>query len=372
MKTRLLTISLSFTLLASAQIPQFAPKCTEDNAGVNATEIRTEPGSNGTPWNYSNNKDKAYYNGVLYTGIVKVCGKNTGKVMSKLSFKNGIKDGLSYKYHKEGWLQWKKNYANGKEDGHQKYFYPSDMMAMNNNSPGKTADLNLNRRIKESYWANNGKKDGKARAYYANGDMKYLEIYDNGKMHGDQIYYYKDSILERKEHYVNGVKDGDQMYYDEKKNLIGEESWENGKQISGYKLYTGVIQSHLAGTIQDEKISIFVWYKNLGRMNWDEAVTECAALGTGWRLPTKKELNSLYAIRDQIDIFEKNRYNFWSSEEVNNKKAFMFCQYAKGYYLNCTVITGFQYVKLEVGDWGQMCKDENLIVDVLPVKTFNP
>jgi antitoxin component YwqK of YwqJK toxin-antitoxin module len=359
MKTLLLSISLSFSLLASAQIPQFAVNCADDNEGVNATEIKTGPPPNGTPWNYSNNKDKAYYNGVLYTGIIKVCGKNTGKVMSKLSYKNGIKDGLSYKYHKEGWLQWKKNYANGKEDGHQKYFYPSDMMAMNNNTPGKTADLNLNRRIKESYLAVNGKKDGKARAFYANDTIKYLEFYELGKMHGDQLYYYESGMLERKEHYVNGVKDGDQMYYDEKKNLIGEESWENGKQVSGYKLYTGVIKvierEGVLMTQEDKKISLCVWYKDLGNMKWNVAKKECEDLGDGWRLPTRHEVDFLYEYKNEIGGFDYQKY-YWSNWEWENP--------------NCTVKGAKNFSSVAKGDWNGYCDGDEL--KVRPVRTLNP
>jgi len=350
MKTLLLTISLTFALVASAQIPQFAPKCADDNEGVNAKEIKD---GEGTPWNHSVDKVRAYYNGSGFTGIVKVCAKNTGKVMSKTTFKGSYRNGLAYKYHKEGWLQWKKNYANGKEDGHQKYFYPSDVMAINNNTPGKTADLNLNRQIKESYWADNGKKNGKARAYYANGDIKYLEKYDNGVKNGDQVYYYKDSIVAKKENYANGVKHGEQVYYDEKENLIGEENWKNGVQLSGYKLYTGVIQVLDVGTIRDEKISIFVRYSTLPPASWDEAKKACSALGAGWRLPTKKELNFMYSIRDQIET--DNVENFvccthWSSTEASNKNAWMLWGYN--------------------GKLGEYPKE--MMNSALPVRTYNP
>ena len=35
-------------------------------------------------------------------------------------------------------------------------------------------------------------------------------------------------------------------------------------------------------------------------MNWDDAKKACRALGKGWRLPTKKELNILYKSRKKI------------------------------------------------------------------------
>ena len=39
----------------------------------------------------------------------------------------------------------------------------------------------------------------------------------------------------------------------------------------------------------------------------------CAALGGGWRLPTKDELNILYENKDKIGGFASN--NYWSSTE---------------------------------------------------------
>ena len=56
-------------------------------------------------------------------------------------------------------------------------------------------------------------------------------------------------------------------------------------------------------------------------LNWDEAKKACAALGDGWRLPTKWELNRMYINADKIgsfnfndDKFYNNRhYWYWSS-----------------------------------------------------------
>jgi hypothetical protein len=46
-------------------------------------------------------------------------------------------------------------------------------------------------------------------------------------------------------------------------------------------------------------------------MYWDDAKTECAKLGAGWRLPTNDELNILYQNKDKIGGFRDNFY--WSS-----------------------------------------------------------
>jgi len=50
-------------------------------------------------------------------------------------------------------------------------------------------------------------------------------------------------------------------------------------------------------------------------MNWHEAKIACKKLGTGWRLPTKDELNMLYENMEEIGGFANNFY--WSSTEFN-------------------------------------------------------
>ena len=54
---------------------------------------------------------------------------------------------------------------------------------------------------------------------------------------------------------------------------------------------------------------------NLGLMNWDEAIVVCKKLGTGWRLPTKDELNMLYKNKEEIGGFAYSTY--WSSTEFD-------------------------------------------------------
>ena len=58
---------------------------------------------------------------------------------------------------------------------------------------------------------------------------------------------------------------------------------------------------------------------NLGRMSWDDAIIACKKLGTGWRLPTKDELNMLYENKEEIGGFAGS--NYWSSTEYGNTNA---------------------------------------------------
>jgi len=51
-------------------------------------------------------------------------------------------------------------------------------------------------------------------------------------------------------------------------------------------------------------------------MNWDNSIKACAALGKGWRLPNKDELNILYQNKAKIGIFSYINYYYWSSTKA--------------------------------------------------------
>ena len=50
-------------------------------------------------------------------------------------------------------------------------------------------------------------------------------------------------------------------------------------------------------------------------MKWEDAKKACERLGSGWRLPTKEELNILYQNKSKIGGFADNLY--WSSTEFD-------------------------------------------------------
>ena len=291
MKTLLLSIALTFSLVASAQVPQTAPNCADDKVGTSQGKLFD---SEGTPWNLSGIKDMYYLNGAPYTGIVKVCSGNTGKVLSKKSYVDGILDGLSYKYHQDGWLKWQKNYASGKLDGEViKYFADGT------------------KKSEENYSA--GKQDGTQKFFYSNGIRK--EVYfcnSDGKKHGLHKYYYKKDSKKFVESYSNGVLDGKQEYFDRNEQLIGEASCSNGQRLSGLSRIDGLL----------------VWHEDLGKMNWEDAMADCEALGDGWRLPDKDELNLLYQNKEAIGGFATNYY--WSSTEDGSNHAWRQNFYSGG------------------------------------------
>lgn len=306
MKTLLLTISLTFSLLASAQVPMTAVNCADDKVGTKAGKLFD---STGVPWNLSGIKDMYHLNGAPYTGIVKVCNANTGKVLSKKSYVDGILDGLSYKYHQDGWLLWKKNYASGDLDGEVIHYFSDGTTKSEEHYASGQLDGEVikyfadgTKKSQENYSA--GKQDGTQKFFYSNGIRK--EVYfcnSDGKKHGLHKYYYKKDTKKFVETYSNGVLDGKQEYFDRNEQLIGEASWSNGQKLSGLSRIDGLL----------------VWHEDLGEMNWDDAMAACEALGDGWRLPDKDELNLLYQNKEAIGGFASNTY--WSSTEHGNYNA---------------------------------------------------
>ena len=55
------------------------------------------------------------------------------------------------------------------------------------------------------------------------------------------------------------------------------------------------------------------------QMNWENAKLACEALGRGWRLPSKDELNILYQNKDKIGGF--TYHGRWCSTEKDNRFA---------------------------------------------------
>tara|TARA_Y100000389_G_scaffold80119_1_gene76847 strand:- start:362 stop:751 length:390 start_codon:yes stop_codon:yes gene_type:complete len=92
--------------------------------------------------------------------------------------------------------------------------------------------------------------------------------------------------------------------------------------------------SQKSTVIKPEFEAFEVYPKDLeGRFTWDEAKEACEALGAGWRLPTKEELNEMYKKRDVVGGFANLSY--WSSTGNGNGIAwFQLFNYGLQYYAN--------------------------------------
>ena len=93
----------------------------------------------------------------------------------------------------------------------------------------------------------------------------------------------------------------------------------------------------------DGKHGKIVGLKDLGKMNWNSAVSACRNLGNGWRLPSKEELLAIYKVKSTLDSTlaavgdELPSSYYWSSTEYNSDCAwgvFMSDGYTRSYLKN--------------------------------------
>jgi hypothetical protein len=95
-------------------------------------------------------------------------------------------------------------------------------------------------------------------------------------------------------------------------------------------------------TVKIEAYNLEVMTEDLGDMNWEEANRAVAALGNGWRLPSKNELKLLFNNQNWVrkDIGRtgvlRNRTYYWTSTPKNNVYVWcQFCRYNNGYDNEC-------------------------------------
>ena len=71
--------------------------------------------------------------------------------------------------------------------------------------------------------------------------------------------------------------------------------------------------------VLEQHLKFEVYPKDLGKFTWNDAKEACAALGEGWRLPTREELHLMWLNKD--DSFASAYY--WSSNESNDADAWL-------------------------------------------------
>lgn len=69
--------------------------------------------------------------------------------------------------------------------------------------------------------------------------------------------------------------------------------------------------------VLEQHLKFEVYPEDLGEFTWEDAKEACAALGEGWRLPTREELHLMWLNKD--DSYTAAFY--WSSSEYTNYNA---------------------------------------------------
>ena len=204
---------------------------------------------------------------------------------------NGKKEGVQKSWYESGQLESEKNYKDGKAEGIQKWW----------NEDGQLED---ERNYKD------GEKHGVQKSWYRSGQLFFELNCKDGEKDGVQKSWYDDGQLYSELNYKDGKAEGIQKWWNEDGQLEDERNYKDGKLINQYSSSTILI-----GDLE-------VMTEDLGEMSWGDAKKACAALGDGWRLPTRDELNVLCENKDKIGGFAGNYY--WSSRRLwsNTEKDF--------------------------------------------------
>jgi len=94
------------------------------------------------------------------------------------------------------------------------------------------------------------------------------------------------------------------------------------KEIEELEIALAELKAEYSKIVLKPEFEAFeVYHEDLeGRFTWAEAKKACEALGEGWRLPTKNELNEMYKKRDVVGGFA---FFYWSSTEYDNSNAWL-------------------------------------------------
>lgn len=141
-----------------------------------------------------------------------------GKVKLKQYFKQGLLDGPSVLYSKEGTILASSHYVNGKKNGMMHTYYENGM-------------LHSLQKFKE------GVLDGKQEFYYADGSLKSVINYDNGLIDGDVLLYFSTGVLKRQLHFKLGKREGVDRIYNESGKIKIEAQFQDNLPTGVAKLW---------------------------------------------------------------------------------------------------------------------------------------
>lgn len=113
----------------------------------------------------------------------------SGKLLSRINYKNGLKDGVCLRYHENGQLAAEFNYENDLLEGAAKEYYDnghlkSSYYLKNNAVEGQYLSFYRNKKTESKRKFKNGLLEGIEKIYYENGELSSLFNYKNGKKHG--------------------------------------------------------------------------------------------------------------------------------------------------------------------------------------------
>ena len=142
------------------------------------------------------------------------------KIKETTFYQDGILNGNSYMFHKNGKRYVNANYVNDSLSGKYEYF----------NNKGAL--------VKRKYF-DNGEVFGFSKSYFNVGEklLEYKIPYEKGEIEGEVLEYYANGDVYAKTNYVAGVKNGLETIYHYNKNISSEINYVKGEVSGSYKSF---------------------------------------------------------------------------------------------------------------------------------------
>ena len=142
------------------------------------------------------------------TGLVNKI--HEGKVRSEYMLKEGILQGFTRTYYKNGQIYRDYNMKDGKLNGIAKTYYENGQLKSETNYI-------------------DGVREGNAKGYFENGQLEFDVIRKGGELDGSGKFYYENGQLKDEFNFKIGKKNGIFKIYDNSGKLISSETYVNGK-----------------------------------------------------------------------------------------------------------------------------------------------
>lgn len=184
-----------------------------------------------------NGKMRIYFEGNPYSGIITKHFKDSEKLSKKSEFSNGILNGKSVNYWKNGNIKSNFEYVEGVENGEFEEFYEEGQKKtigeyISKKKTGEWISYYVNGQIRSlGKYNNNSNKVGEWISYREDGKIDDVEQYnDKGEKSGTWKSFYKNGEIYDEENYLNDKLHGLRTSYDSKGNLNYKGNYIDGKK----------------------------------------------------------------------------------------------------------------------------------------------
>lgn len=156
--------------------------------------------------------------------------------------KNGMRNGESKQYNKEGNIIWTGTYKDNLLQGSYKKYYDDGKLReegtyKDNLLHGNYKKYAYDGDLYEEGTYKNGLLEGEVKVFYYPGKIEILKNYKNGKLDGIYKKYYDDGKICEKAEYKNGALNGIYMHYDRYGVLVEEAEYKNDEYDGVKKLF---------------------------------------------------------------------------------------------------------------------------------------